>query len=77
MNFTSPLPVPANAVPLTADEQKRIRKYLDRIEAHQRQQDAARESLNDICLSIAARAGQTETNFALSADLGCLIPKEK
>ena len=33
--------------------------------------------VNDIGMTIAARAGRTETNFKLSADLGCLIPIEE
>jgi len=49
---------------------------MDRIEAHKRQIEAAHESLNDICMSISARAGNQSTSFSLSADLGCLIPKE-
>lgn len=75
--FSQPLPIPEGAIPLQPNEKATIRKYLDRIEAAQRQVDVARESLNDICMAIAARDGHTETAFKLSADLGCLIPSKE
>ena len=74
VNFTKPLPVPKNAIGLTASEKKLIGKYLDRVELAKQQQAVFHEALSDICMAIAARAGRTEESFKLSADLGCLIP---
>lgn len=73
---TTPIRIPGNAVPLAANEKELIRKYMGRIEAARAQMLVAQESLNDIGMSIAARAGGTATEYQLSADLGCLIPKE-
>lgn len=74
--FNTPLPIPKNAVALTDNERATLQKYLQRIEAAQRQIAIAQESMNDIGMAIAARAGHAAPNFKLSADLGCLIPKE-
>lgn len=77
MQFSSPLPIPADAIVLTDSEKAVIRKYLDRVEAAKAQAAIAHESLNDVCMAIAARVGRTEPTFKLSADLGCLIPSEE
>ena len=74
--FNQPLPVPSNAVAFTAEEKEIIGKYLSRAEAAKQQMSIAQEALNDVCMTIAARAGCTTKTFSLSADLGFMIPKE-
>lgn len=74
MKFSTPLPIPKDAVVLTEAEKSTIQKYLDRKRAADIQVAVAEESLNDICMAIAARAGQTSIHFSLSADLGFLMP---
>lgn len=76
MTFNNPLPIPENAVALTDAEKKVIAKHLNRYKRAAHEADQAHEALNDIAMSIAQRAGRTEAQFAISADLGCLIPKE-
>ena len=75
MTFDSLLPVPDNAIILTDSEKARIRKYLARFEKATRETEQAHEALNDIAMAIALRAGGTATEYAISADLGCLVPK--
>jgi hypothetical protein len=77
MRFNQPLPIPANALALTPDEQARLGKYLAAAEAAKAEYERTMAVVNDIGMTIAARAGRTETNFKLSADLGCLIPIEE
>jgi hypothetical protein len=77
MRFNQPLPVPANALALTPGEQALLGKYLQVAEAAKAEYERTMAVVNDIGMTIAARAGRTETNFKLSADLGCLIPIEE
>lgn len=74
--FNIPLPVPPSAVEFTADEKEIIGKYMSRVEAAKQQMMIAQEALNDVCCTIAGRAGCTAKTFSLSADLGFMIPKE-
>ena len=75
VNFNRPLPIPDDAIALTESEKGVIRKYMDRIEAAQRQIAIAQESLSDVGMAIAARSGGTAQSYSLSADMGALIPK--
>lgn len=75
MTFNQPLPIPENAIVLSQSEKAKLRKYLERLEKANREANQAHEALNDIAMSIALRAGGTATEYAISADLGCLIPK--
>lgn len=74
MRFENPLPIPENAVVLTEGEKTRLKKYLARFDKASREAEQAHEALNDIAMSIALRAGRTESGYKISADLGCLIP---
>jgi hypothetical protein len=76
MRFNQPLPVPANALALTPEEQALVGKYLAVAETAKAEYERAMAVVNDIGMIIASRAGRTEKNFKLSADLGCLIPIE-
>lgn len=77
MRFNQPLPVPENALALTPVEQAILGRYLAMAEAAKAEHDRTMAVVNDIGMTIAARAGRTEKNFKLSADLGCLIPIEE
>ena len=77
MRFDQPLPIPANAIALTPVEQSRIGRYLAVAEAAKAEHERAMAMVNDIGMTIAARAGGDAKNYKLSADLGCLIPIEE
>ena len=77
LKFAQPLPIPVNAVILTDAEKAVVAKYMTRIEKARELQAIAQESLNDIGMAIARRAGREEQKFRLSADLSCLIPEKE
>lgn len=74
MTFNQPLPIPSGAIVLTEDEKNTLRKYWARVEEAKSAMASAHESLSDICIAIASRAGCADQQFKLSADFGCLIP---
>ena len=76
MTFNNPLPIPENAIVLTDVEKAVLRKYLNKFEAANKEAAQAHDCLTDIAMSIAIRAGGTASQYAIAADLGCLVPKE-
>ena len=77
MRFNHPLPIPSNGIALTPVEQSRLARYLSVAEAAKAEHERAMAMVNDIGMTIAARAGGEAKNYKLSADLGCLIPVEE
>ncbi len=74
VNFNARLPIPENAVVLTPSERGLIAKYMEQIAVLKSQSRVLEAALSDIGMAIAGRAGKTESEYRLSADIACLIP---